>query len=201
MTEATQTMAPGTGGRDEPVAAAARARRQGRIAEEVQDCLGIDRASPQDGLDRQRLSVATALADIAPADEVEGMLTTHLLSAHAMAMDCVRSASEGTRDDRLRLSYMALAGRLLSIYARQLDRLERHRDWSEARAREAELLRRQTIDPAAAARLEAENEEMLDALLREIEEEGESEEAFGDEEEIAEEPGPANGPGPGRDAA
>ena len=76
-----------------------------------------------------------------------------------------------------------------------------HRDWSEARAREAELLRRQTIDPAAAARLEAENEEMLDALLREIEEEGESEEAFGDEEEIAEEPGPANGPGPGRDAA
>ncbi|HTO83642.1 MAG TPA: hypothetical protein VMQ73_15475, partial [Methylomirabilota bacterium] len=106
MTEVTQTTAES--GRDESEAAAATAQRQGRIAQEVQDCLGIDRLSAQQGQDRQRLSVATALADIAPTNEVEGMLTTHLLSTHSMAMDCVRSANEGTRDDRLRLSYMAL---------------------------------------------------------------------------------------------
>src|SRR5262245_15965359 len=121
MTEATQAMAPAADERDEAEAAAARVQRHGRIAQEVQDCLGIDRMSAQEGQDRQRASVATALADIAPANEVEGMLTTHLLSTHAMAMDCVRSSSEGARDDRLRLTYMALAGRLLSIYARQLD--------------------------------------------------------------------------------
>jgi len=199
MTEVTQTTA--VSGRDESEAAAATAQRQGRIAQEVQDCLGIDRLSAQQGQDRQRLSVATALADIAPANEVEGMLTTHLLSTHAMAMDCVRSSSEGTRDDRLRLSYMALAGRLLSIYARQLDRLERHRDWSEARAHEAALLRGRMVDPAEAAHQAAGNEEILDALLREMGEEDADAEAFGEDEENAEEPGPANGPGPGQAAA
>jgi hypothetical protein len=201
MTETTQTTGPAADGRDEPEAVAARAQRQDRIAKEVQDCLGIDRVSSQEGMNGRRLAVATALADIAPTDEVEGMLTTHLLSTHAMAMDCVRSASEGPRDDRLRLSYMALAGRLLSIYARHVDRLERHRDWSEARAREAEMLRRQAIDPAEAARVQADNEEILDALLREMGVEDDGEEAFGEDEEIAEESGPANGPGPGQAAA
>jgi hypothetical protein len=118
-------------------AAAARAQRPGRIAREVQDCLGIDPVPTAESQDERRVAVATALADIAPGDEVEGMLTTHLLSTHALAMDCVRSASVGVADDRLRLAYMAQAGRLLSLYARSVDRLERRREWSEWRARAA----------------------------------------------------------------
>src|SRR5215471_10861796 len=76
------------------------------------------------------------------------MLTTHLLSTHALAMDCVRSASVGVADDRVRLAYMAQAGRLLSLYARSVDRLERRREWSEWRARAA----RERAQEAALAR-------------------------------------------------
>lgn len=129
-------------------AAAARVRRPGRIAREGQDCLGIDPVPTAESQDERRVAVATALADIAPSDEVEGMLTTHLLSTHALAMDCVRSASVGVADDRLRLAYMAQAGRLLSLYARSVDRLERRRDWSEWRARAA----RERAQEAALAR-------------------------------------------------
>jgi hypothetical protein len=78
--------------------------------------------------------VAAALADIRPADEIEAMLTTQLLTVHGLAMDCARSARDSVKEERVRLSYMVHAARMVSLYARHVDKVERRREWAEWRA-------------------------------------------------------------------
>jgi len=53
-----------------------RAGRTGRIAREVEDCLGVAEMPASEIRGDRRLAVAAALADITPGDEVEGQLTS-----------------------------------------------------------------------------------------------------------------------------
>jgi hypothetical protein len=116
------------------VAAEGRAGRTGRIAREVEDCLGVaEMPAGQIRGDRQ-LAVAAALADITPGDEVEGQLTSQLLMVHGMAVDCVRAARDSLREERVRLAYLTHAARMVSLYARHIDKLEQRRDAAEYRA-------------------------------------------------------------------
>ena len=115
-------------------AAEGRANRTGRIAREVEDCLGVEELPAGDMRKDRRVAVATALADIRPADEIEGMLTSQLLTVHGLAMDCARSARDSLKEERVRLSYMVHAARMISLYARHVDRIERRRDLAEWRA-------------------------------------------------------------------
>jgi hypothetical protein len=175
MSEETATTArAAAAGTDWPgLAAEGRAQRPGRIARAVEDCLGTDTARNDEQPEDRRLATAAALADIGPADEIETMLTTQLLTVHGLAMDCVRAARDPGREEKLRLAYLGHAGRLLSLYSRHVNRLEGRRDWSEARAQEAELKRRQVADRAAAERTAEDQREILDEYLAELAEQGE----------------------------
>jgi hypothetical protein len=51
-------------------------------------------------------------------------------------MDCVRSARDQAREERLRLAYLGHSGRLLSLFSRHVGRLDRHKDWLRARVQE-----------------------------------------------------------------
>jgi hypothetical protein len=150
-----------------------RAQRPGRVAREVEDCLSVGAVLAGETQADRRMGTAAALADIGPSDEIESMLTSQLLTVHGMAMDCVRSARDPAREEELRLAYLGHAGRLLSLYARQVGRLEHRRDWSQARAQEAELLRQQAAHRAEKERIKQQTEEMLEEFMAELEEKGE----------------------------
>ena len=109
-------------------AAEGRAGRTGRIAREVEDCLGVAEMSASEVRADRRLAVAAALADITPGDEVEGQLV------HGMAVDCVRAARDTLKEERVRLAYLAHAARMVSLYARHMGKLEQRRDLAEWRA-------------------------------------------------------------------
>jgi len=170
------------------LAAQGRVQRPGRVAREVEDCLSIGAAATGETQSHRRMATAAALADIAPTDEVESMLTSQLLTVHGLAMDCVRSARDPAKEEELRLAYLSHAGRLLSLYSRQVGRLEHRRDWSEARAQEAELLREQAARRAEKKRQAAQTEEILDELFQELEEKGED--AMGESSWFTDDPDP-----------
>lgn len=152
MTEATPTEAAEAKDEQDLLGQSVRRReeRTGRAAREVAECLAIgDTPSPRVQEDRQAATEA-ALADIEPGDELQSLLTAQLLTVHGMAMDCVRSARDTAREEPLRLAYLGHAGRLLSLFSRHVGRLERHRDWCEARVQEA-LLRLQRAEAAREA--------------------------------------------------
>src|SRR5262245_8059497 len=170
MAEATPTTtaevaAQGTDGRDVQdlleQSARRREERSGRAAREVAECLAIgDTPSTQVQHDR-RAATAAALSDIEPGDELQSLLTAQLMTVHGMAMDCVRSARDTAREEPLRLAYLGHAGRLLSLFSRHVGRLERHRDWCEARVQEALLL----LQRAEAAREQREQLKMYNDFV------------------------------------
>src|SRR5262245_15792312 len=115
-------------------AAEGRAGRTGRIAREVEDCMGVAEMPASEVRADRRLGVAAALADITPGDEVEGQLTAQLLMVHGMAMDCVRAARDSLKEERVRLAYLTHAARMVSLYARHVGKLEQRRDLADWRA-------------------------------------------------------------------
>jgi hypothetical protein len=145
MTEQTPTTsdeatAEATGGVDvQPLLERAARRldeRSGRVAREVAECLAIgDTPSPRVQEDR-RAATEAAFTDVEPGDEIASLLVAQLMTVHGMAMDCVRSARDPAREERLRLAYLGHSGRLLSLFSRHVGRLDRHNDWLHARVQE-----------------------------------------------------------------
>ncbi len=81
--------------------------------------------------DEERLqniqSAIAAMRGIKPQDEIEGMLATQMVATHAAAMECLRRSmiqkqSFDGRDNNLRH-----AAKLLSIFTKQLETLNRNR--------------------------------------------------------------------------
>src|SRR5882724_12620451 len=143
-TEAGASEAPQPARHWKEVAAEGRAGRTGRIAREVEDCLGVAELPASEIRSDRRLALAAALADITPGDEVEGQLTAQLLMAHGMAMDCVRAARDTLKEERVRLAYLSHAARMVSLYARHMGKLEQRRDAAEWR----EVTRRERAETA-----------------------------------------------------
>ena len=82
--------------------------------------------SEEERFRRVRAAIA-ALRGIKPQDEIEGMLATQMVATHAAAMECLRRSmiqqlSFKDRDNNLRH-----AAKLLSIFAKQLETLNRNR--------------------------------------------------------------------------
>ncbi len=82
--------------------------------------------SEEERLQNIRAAIA-AMRGIKPQDEVEGMLAAQMVATHAAVMDCLgRSMVQGQtfegRDNNLRH-----AAKLLSIFAKQLETLNRNR--------------------------------------------------------------------------
>lgn len=83
----------------------------------------------------------TALKALAPTDEFEGMMVAQMVAAHNSAMECLRRAMvEGQAAD-VREQNLKHAEKLMSIYARQADVLNKRR---------SHIQQRITIDHVAA---------------------------------------------------
>jgi len=84
--------------------------------------------SEEERTDRIRAAVA-AVAGLAPRDELEGMLAVQMAATHAAAMECLRRAAMpySYQDRRVRDDELRQAGRLLGLYARQVEVLNHNR--------------------------------------------------------------------------
>lgn len=77
---------------------------------------------------RQRTAVKAAigaLKGLAPSDELEGMLAVQMIATHNAALDCLQQAN-GISLERCD-HYLKHAAKLLGIYARQMEALDKHR--------------------------------------------------------------------------
>jgi len=72
-------------------------------------------------------STIAMLQGIKPSDEIEGMLATQMVAAHNAAMNCLRKAMAPEQNFAWRDMNLKHAAKLMSIYARQLDALNKHR--------------------------------------------------------------------------
>ncbi len=81
--------------------------------------------------DEERLqhirSAMAALHGIKPQDEVEGMLATQMVATHAAAMECLRRSMIQEQKFEGRDNNLRHAAKLLSIFAKQLETLNRNR--------------------------------------------------------------------------
>jgi hypothetical protein len=94
---------------------------------QVASTLWAPEALSQEQRSKNIQAVAAALKDLAPGDELEGMLAAQMVATHNAAMDCLaRAMIEGQsfegRDQNLRH-----AAKLLGVYARQVEALDKHR--------------------------------------------------------------------------
>ena len=98
-----------------------------RLVNQVYETLWMPaELSDEERLQRIRAAIA-AMRGIKPRDEIEGMLATQMVATHAAAMEClrrsmIRQQSFVGRDNNLRH-----AAKLLSIFAKQLETLNRNR--------------------------------------------------------------------------
>jgi len=100
---------------------------QMRLLNEIRSTLFLpDELSEDQKLERIAVSVVM-LNGIRPQGELEGMLAVQMVAAHNAAIECLRRAMipDQTLDGRdIQLRH---AARLLSIYARQVEALDKHR--------------------------------------------------------------------------
>ena len=86
---------------------------------------------PAELSDEERLqhirSAIAALRGIKPRDEVEGMLATQMVATHAAAMECLRRSMIQEQKFEDRDNNLRHAAKLLSIFAKQLETLNRNR--------------------------------------------------------------------------
>ncbi len=86
---------------------------------------------PAELSDEERLqhirSAIAAMRGIKPQDEVEGMLASQMVATHAAAMECFRRSIIQEQSIKGRDSELRHAAKLLSIFAKQLETLNRNR--------------------------------------------------------------------------
>jgi hypothetical protein len=70
---------------------------------------------------------AAALKGLAPRDELEGMLAGQMFATHAAAMDCLARAMVNGQTFEGREQNLKHAEKLLAVYARQVETLDKHR--------------------------------------------------------------------------
>ncbi len=86
---------------------------------------------PAELSDEERLQrfqpVIAVLCGIKPQDEVEGMLATQMVATHAAAMECLRRSMIQDQDFKGHDNNLRHAEKLMSIFAKQLETLNRNR--------------------------------------------------------------------------
>ena len=82
--------------------------------------------SDEERLQHIRAAIA-ALRGIKPRDEIEGMLATQMVATHAAAMECLRRSMIQEQKFKGRDNNLRHAAKLLSIFAKQLETLNRNR--------------------------------------------------------------------------
>lgn len=68
-----------------------------------------------------------ALKGIKPCDEIESLLATQMIATHNAAMECLRRGMLPTQTFEGREQSLKHAAKLLSLYAKQMETLDKHR--------------------------------------------------------------------------
>jgi hypothetical protein len=85
-------------------------------------------ADPKNPLDDATANLGLALMySIAPRDEIEAMLACQMVVAHVAAMDASRRALHVEQTAAGRVAYLGLTRTLMTLFAAQMDTLNRHR--------------------------------------------------------------------------
>jgi hypothetical protein len=117
--ECGQTMAEATGTNDPKLAH--------ELVAQVYEALWMPAAlSDSERLKRIQVAIA-ALRGIKPQDGTEGMLATQMVATHNAAMECLRRAMIANQTFEGRDSNLRHAAKLLSIFAKQLEVLNKNR--------------------------------------------------------------------------
>ncbi len=98
-----------------------------RLLNEIYETLWMpDELSDEERLQHIRTAIA-ALRGIKPQDEIEGMLATQMVATHSAAMECLRLSMIQKQPFEVRDNNLRHAAKLLSIFAKQLETLNRNR--------------------------------------------------------------------------
>jgi len=100
---------------------------QERLVQQVCDSLWLPEGLDEDESKVRIQSAIYMLQGIAPADQVEGMLATQMVAAHNAVLECLRRAMIPDQSFAGRDQNLKHATKLLTIYARQIDVLNKHR--------------------------------------------------------------------------
>ncbi len=98
-----------------------------RLIDQVNETLWIPEGLGEDQKLARIASAILLLKGIKPADEIEGMLAVQMVATHNAAMECLRRAMIGSQTFEGRDQNLKHASKLLSIYCRQIEVLDKHR--------------------------------------------------------------------------
>ena len=100
---------------------------QNRLINQAFDSLWLPGDLDEDERMARIRSAISLLQGIKPSGEVEGMLATQMVGTHNAAMECLRRAMLQGQSFEGRDQNLKHAAKLLSIYARQIEVLDKHR--------------------------------------------------------------------------
>ena len=86
------------------------------------------------GIDKA--DMAALLAALAPRDALEAMLAAQMAAVHAAGLRATRRAAECAEQPQIEALYLRQAARLMHLFTRQLEALDRRRAAVEERARQ-----------------------------------------------------------------
>jgi hypothetical protein len=94
----------------------------------------MDETAPEVGGADLRDGAAELLAALAPRDALEAMLASQMAAAHAAAVRAFERAAECAEHPQIEALYMRQAARLMHLFVRQMEALDKRRAAAEARA-------------------------------------------------------------------
>jgi len=100
---------------------------QQQLINQVYRTLWIPEGLDEDEKSAQIQSAISLLQGIKPADEIEGMLAAQMVAMHSAVMECFRRAMIPGQTIEGRDQNLKHATKLLSIYSRQIEVLDKHR--------------------------------------------------------------------------
>ena len=98
-----------------------------RLIDQALSTLWIPEETSEELKNEQIESAIALLQGIKPENEIEGMLATQMVATHSAAMECLRRAMFNGATIEGRDLNLKHAAKLLTIYARQIETLDKHR--------------------------------------------------------------------------
>ena len=100
---------------------------QKELFDQLASALWLPKWKTQEQQKQAALAALEAMKNIAPRNELEGMLAAQMISTHNAAMECLRRAMKEEQTFEGRDTNLKHAAKLMAIYERQLAALDKHR--------------------------------------------------------------------------
>ena len=137
----------------------------------MRDLAGAARCDAGAGEDAGETRVVAAIEAalaLAPRDPLEGMLVVQMAAVHAAAMRCLGRAAECTEHPQIEALYLREASRLLHLFVRQAEALDRRARRLGPPAEAAKADAGATEDAAGTAGQQPDGAQVLEKLLADL---------------------------------